>query len=166
MTDDVSDVVLTIPAMDGQYHVRASPGVENDWPGSAEGLFVGEDNWVTVLCGTQFGPVHLTIRLLGGRPSAADEANWEMSAEWSLESPDGELLVHDIYSSNAPTRVTVPRGWLRMRASVRGRMAASQASGPINEPMESHLLEIWPADDREDPVVVSGPDELASYLVG
>ncbi|MFJ1758674.1 hypothetical protein ACIOD2_00050 [Amycolatopsis sp. NPDC088138] len=166
MPEDVTDVVLTIPAMDGQYHVRTRPGVENDWPGSADGLLVGEDNWVTVLCGTQFGPVDLTVRRHPGRPAEAIAADWDMSAEWSLESARGELLIRDIYSSNDPTIIATPTGWLRLRISVRGRLAASQVQGQINEPVESHLLEAWPVDIREEPLVARGPDELAQYLVG
>jgi hypothetical protein len=45
-------------------------------------------------------------------------------------------------------------------------MAASQVSGPSEEPIETHLLEIWPAGAHEAPTVVHGPDALAGYLVG
>ncbi|WP_372672695.1 hypothetical protein [Amycolatopsis kentuckyensis] len=152
--------------MDGQYHVRTAPGVDNDWPGSADGLLVGEDIWLTVLCGTQFGPVGLTVRRYAGRPAQEPAAAWEMSAEWSLESPAGELLIRDIYSSNEPTSIDMPTGWLRIRVSVYGRLRASQVTGQISEPVERHLLEVWPAKEREEPRVTGGPDELAGYLIG
>jgi len=162
---ETSDVVLTVPAMDGQYHVRTYPGVIDAWPDTADGLLVGEENWIAVLCGTQFGPVSLRIQRYDSRPSEV-AVGWEMGVEWSLEAPDGVLSVHDIYSNNEPTLVTVPSGWLRIRVSVRGRLRAAETPEPVTVAIEEHLLEIWPAADGEDTAVVSGPDEYAALLLG
>ncbi|GAA4661590.1 MULTISPECIES: hypothetical protein [Amycolatopsis] len=163
MTDASSEVVLTVPVRDGQYHLRSLPGIDNMWPGSEDGLFVGEDNWVAVLCGTRWGPVHLTIRRYERQPAEVD-TTWEMAAEWSLDCSDGQLRIHDTYNSADPTDLEVPAGWSRIRLSVRGRMAASQAPEQLPEPIEHHLLEIWPVPDRLEPAVVHGPDNYAQFL--
>jgi uncharacterized protein YndB with AHSA1/START domain len=161
--DTPVDVVLTIRAMDGQYHIRSSPGIDNMWPGTTDGLFVGEDNWIAVLCGTQWGPVTISIHGHNAYPTEVDH-DWDMAGEWTLYCPTGRLTIQDTYSNDRPTAIDVPTGWVRLRLSVRDRSIAAQAPEPITEPIERHYLQYWPVSDREDPTVVHGPDDYAQGL--
>ncbi|PKW16850.1 hypothetical protein [Saccharopolyspora spinosa] len=106
MPDKHGDVALSVRSMDGQYHIRSLPGMNDAWPISHDGLFVGEDNWVAVLCGTQFGPIELRVRKHDTTPEEIDQG-WDMSAEWSLDCAEGRLTIQDIYSSDPPKVVDV-----------------------------------------------------------
>ncbi|GAA4876391.1 hypothetical protein [Saccharopolyspora cebuensis] len=163
MRERRGDVVLRVNAMDGQYHIRSSPGVGDMWPASRDGLFVGEDNWVAVLCGTFWGPVDLSVREHDA-PLGEVDRDWDMAAEWSLDCPEGTFAIHDIYSNDPPHVVEVAAGWTRLRLSVRGRTRAREVPEPVTVPVEQHLLELWPAPAWHGPAVVHGPDGLAHHL--
>ncbi|QRP47934.1 hypothetical protein [Amycolatopsis sp. FDAARGOS 1241] len=163
MTDSSREVVLTVPVRDGQYHLRSAPGVDNMWPGTQDGIFVGEDNWVAVLCGTDWGPVELTVRVLPEPPDSVD-ARWDMAAEWTLDGL-GHLQIHDTYNTATVADLDVPEGWIRLRLSARDRSLAAQAPEQPERPTEHHQLEIWPVSERLDPAVVLGPDDHARTLL-
>jgi hypothetical protein len=40
---------------DGQYYIEASGGRGGDWLDPQDGLTTGQDNWVAVITGTQWG---------------------------------------------------------------------------------------------------------------
>ncbi|MFI0468291.1 hypothetical protein ACH347_29770 [Saccharopolyspora sp. 5N102] len=160
MPDKHDDVVLAVTVRDGQYHIRSLPGIDDMWPGSRDGLFVGEDNWVAVLCGTQWGPLELRVRRHDAPPGGVDR-DWEMAAEWSLDCVEGALSIQSLYGSNPPHTIDVPPGWVRLRLSVRGRQRAQEATEPLDAAAENHFLELWPVPERYDPAVVLGPDSLA-----
>ncbi|MFR9730986.1 hypothetical protein ACL03H_17310 [Saccharopolyspora sp. MS10] len=163
MSHECDDVALTVSVMDGQYRIHSLSEMVEMWPGSQEGLFVGEDNWVAILCGTQWGPVDLRIRACG-RPPGEVERGWDMVAEWSLDCSDGRLTIHDLYSSEPPEAIDVVPGWMRLRLSVRDRARASRTPEPLETAVEHHFLQLWPAPNRQDPSVVHGPDEHAQFL--
>lgn len=133
------------------------------WPGSQEGLFVGEDNWVAILCGTSWGPVDLFVRKHDAPPEAVDQS-WDMAAEWSLDSAKGNMVIQNLYSTDPPHVVDVDPGWIRLRVSVRDRKRANAAPEPLSAALEQHLLELWPEPTRRDPTVVHGPDDYAQFL--
>lgn len=163
MADAQFEVVLTVPVRDGQYHLRSAPGVENMWPGTRDGVFVGEDNWVAVLCGTNWGPLQLTVRQYP-EPPATIEHGWDMTAERTLDCSDGYIGIHDTYNNVEVADLDVPEGWIRLRLSVRGRRAASEIPEQQQQPAEQHLLELWPVSHYLDPTTVQGPDDYARFL--
>jgi hypothetical protein len=165
--DTSADMVLTITARDGQYHVRSGPALDNMWPGTTDGLLVGEDTWIAVLCGTSWGPVALTVRRENSPPAEPDPI-WEMVAEWSLECLTGQLILTDLYSDSEPVIIDVPSrsGWIRARVSVRNRLVAAGTPEPISEPIEQHLLQFWAAPDRLNPEVIGEPDSYARLYLG
>ncbi len=79
--------MLVVHARDGQYHLRGSDGMDTMWPGTQDGLTVGEDNWPAVLCGTEFGQVEVTVHCLPGPPFAED--GWETNLHPSRQLPGG-----------------------------------------------------------------------------
>ncbi|MDT8913731.1 hypothetical protein [Amycolatopsis sp. PS_44_ISF1] len=117
---------------------------------------------MAVLCGTQFGPVEVTLRL-HHQPPAVDTVRWDMSVERTLQSPAGELIVTSIYSGD-PQTLTVPAGHLRLRVSVRNRAGASTLTTPPDATVEHHHIDLWPVETDQPPQVVHGPDELAQHL--
>jgi hypothetical protein len=165
VADVPADVVLTLTAREGQYHIHSSAGMDNPWSGTSDGLFVGEDTWVAILCGTQWGPVTASVRRHDARPAEID-SGWDMVAEWTLECPRGLLTIQALYSSEQVTAFDVPAGWVRLRVSVRNRYAASTTPEPIPEPIEHHHIQYWPVPDRQDPAVIHGPDDFASLYLG
>ncbi|MEU3622500.1 hypothetical protein BS329_03895 [Amycolatopsis coloradensis] len=162
MADANESVVLEFPVQDGQYHIRASPGIDNEWPDSQFGLFVGEDNWIAVLCGTQYGKVRLTIQALEQAPAEIDQS-WDMAAEKTLDCPAGHLTVQDLYSSSGPQRFEVAPGWIRLRISARHRASALARPEFDPSPVEHHLIQAWPTASQLEPELVYGPDEFARH---
>lgn len=163
MSEASIPLVLTVYSRDGQYQLRGQPGEENPWSDPVYGLFVGGDNWVTILCGTEWGPVAVTVHVHRAAPDQVDRA-WDMAAEWTLDCGDGQLDLRELYVADTPTRIMVPAGWVRLRVSVRGRHEAVSHSEPITEAIEQHLLEVWPVDDHLEPTELYGPDSMAPLL--
>ncbi|MFJ4099825.1 hypothetical protein [Amycolatopsis japonica] len=162
MADANQDVVLDFPARDGQYHIRTSPGIDNEWPDSQFGLFTGEDNWIAVLCGTQYGKVRLTVQILDNPPAKPDRS-WDMAAEKTLNCPSGHLSLQDTYSSKDPIRFDIPAELITIRISTRNREQASTQPEFTDPPPEHHLLQAWPATTQREPELIYGPDQFARH---
>ncbi|GAA0970866.1 hypothetical protein [Actinocorallia libanotica] len=87
----MNDPVL-VTAQEGQYHIQDGPERLNPWPDPVEALTTGEDNWIAVITGTQWGPVTVHHRLLSKPPTALDP-DWDMIAERDIVTSTGRLHV-------------------------------------------------------------------------
>lgn len=161
---DAADVVLTLTAREGQYHIHSSSGINNAWPGTNDGLFVGDDSWVAVLCGTQWGPITLNVRHHEVKPVSVEQG-WDMVAEWSMNCSRGRLTVQSLYGDEPEIFVPVSSEWVRLRVSVRNRMSGAEIQEPVAEAVEEHHLQYWPTPERESPAVLHGPDDFGTLYL-
>lgn len=95
------------------------------------------------------GTVEVTVDVLDEEPERVDEKLWERTEEVVLTSRFGPVLVTEF---DGPVRFSpLPvREGLRyhVRVSARGLKEAEAVVGVIDfddEPVESHLVELWPA---------------------
>jgi hypothetical protein len=151
------DTVLTVIAMNGQYRIEADPEQDEDWPTPVNALATGEDGWVAVLTGTQFGPVTVQVQILAAPPESY-ETGWEMVGERDLHCDEDVIRIRDLFSNIPPDTVTVRPGIYRLRIHVSSRAEASPFA-VVEEPIERHLVQMWAVPEPRDPVVLVGPDE-------
>lgn len=154
-----------MPVRDGQYNIHTSSGTDLIWPGTHDSLFVGDDSWVAILCGTSWGLVRLGLRYLEA-PPAAVATEWEMAAEWSLDCVHGALNFQSLYSAELAKAVEVPSGWIRLRVMVRDRMAGAEAAEGATDPVEEHRVEYWAAEGHQEPAILRGPDPYGVRYLG
>lgn len=154
-----------MPVQDGQYNIHTSSGTELIWPDTNDGLFVGDDSWVAILCGTDWGRVTLSLRHLDG-PPRSPHAEWEMVAERSLDCANGTLTFQALYSNESSKAVQLPEGWVRLRVMVRNRMAAAEAHAENTAPVEEHRVEYWAVENYQEPTIVRGPDAYGARRLG
>lgn len=163
MTEPNTEVVLTVNAADGQYHLESSPDRVDFWPSPTDGVTTGEDNWIAVLTGTEWGPVtvHIHIRR---QPPGAVAPGWDMAVERDITiDEDNTLIVTDPYRHQIPVTIIDEPGTYRARIHVRDRDNAKNV-GDTTEPIETHLIELWPATHRETPRILFGQDNLAQHF--
>lgn len=165
MPDFAADVVLAMPIMDGQYNVHTSSGTDLIWPGTNDGLFVGDDSWIAILCGTTWGLITLGLRYRKAPPAEA-ATEWEMVAEWSLNCVHGTLIFQALYSTELTKIVEVPPGWIRLRVMVRNRMAGAEAAEGNTDPVEEHRVEYWATEGHQEPAILRGPDAYGIRYLG
>lgn len=155
-----SFITVEVVARDGRYTLRGASGEDDPLPDSVDGwLTVGEENWMSVVCGTRWGPVQVTFAALSSPPKAGHkDFQAESSGERDLYCEDGSFLVVENYVYSSLAMSTAGSDWIRVRVSARSRQEAFDASDVTGAPIEHHLIEYWPIVDQEDPRIVSGPD--------
>lgn len=154
-----------MPVQDGQYNIHTSSGTDLIWPGTNDGLFVGDDSWVAILCGTSWGRIRLSLRYLDS-PPAEPPAEWDMVAEWSLDCSNGTLTFQALYSNELSKVMQVPESWARLRVMVRDRMAGAEAGEGNTTPVEEHRIEYWATENYQEPAIVRGPDAYGRRRLG
>lgn len=112
-----------------------------------------------VLCGTDGGPIRLTVEVHDS-PVAKDQAGWtKIDAEWSeiiettFQVRSGRVTFRR-WGGEPMTEVDlVPLGAWRLRALARGRDEGrdERSYKPLDAgPLEEHLFQFWPGDDAGD----------------
>ncbi|HJP77448.1 MAG TPA: hypothetical protein VJ914_24480 [Pseudonocardiaceae bacterium] len=168
------DVVLTVNAQDGQYHINAAGLHTDPWPTPTATLFGGDDNWIAVLCGTEYGPITVRVRYLGVAPSITTGERWDMIGERDLVQDPGDhsptrwgrdiVVITEIYSDVVAV-IAMPPGRYRMRVHVRGRQEAHQRNDPLAA-IEEHSLVFWRVDRATPPETLTDLDEYGNAILG
>lgn len=168
------DVVLTVNAEDGQYHINAAGVHVDPWPTPTAALFGGEDNWIAVLCGTEYGPITVRIQVLDAAPGITTDDQWDMIGERDLVQNPGDhqptrwgrdiVTITELYS-DAVAVMAMPAGRYRVRIHVRNRQEAHHRNDPFTA-FEEHYLIFWHADDSTAPRILTDLDEYGTVTVG
>ncbi|RKS68254.1 hypothetical protein BZB76_6514 [Actinomadura pelletieri DSM 43383] len=149
---------MILQVQDGQYMVDAvADEYGDDWPEPEDSLTTGEEHWVYVITGTSWGPVTVHTQNLSQPPDEV-EPGWEIVVERDILARQGVLTVENLYQSSATGGLRVRPGRARLRVHARGR-AEARANKALEEPIEAHLLQIWPTDAPQTPSMLVGPDE-------
>ncbi len=138
-----------------QYTLLGVDGVPRSRPG-VNGLFHLVEGDVMVLTGTEDGPVRLTVEIHSEAPPLELDG-WddvvEVSQRSSVErSATGEIAVAPLFDGPVEglPALRLPDGSsIRIRIHARGRDEAAKHWG-VEEPIEEHLLQIWPAPEGDD----------------
>lgn len=93
---------------------------------------------------TFFGPVEVTVEVLGGEP-ATDTETWERVEDVTLVARRGKVIVTDL-DGDYPSLILAPGQHYRLRVYARGlATAAVRPDDPTaTEALEQHLLQLWP----------------------
>ena len=127
-----------------------------------------------VLCGTDGGPIRLTVEVHDSRV-ATDQAHWtKIDAEWSeiiettFQVRSGKVTFLQLFGEPITELELLPIGAWRLRALARGRDEGrdERSYTPVSEdPLEEHLLQFWPADHDYGDFVLTR-DTVGAYLRG
>lgn len=149
---------MILKVQDGQYMVDAvAEEYGDDWPDPEDSLTTGEERYAYVITGTSWGPVTVYTQNLPQRPDEI-EPGWEIVVERDIIADQGGLSVENLYQTGPTGGLAVRPGRARLRVHARSR-AEARASKELEEPLEAHLLQIWPTNEAQPPIVLIGPDE-------
>lgn len=120
-------------------------------PRRLNGLLDIAEGYVTVLTGTQEGPLRLTVETHDGAPPLELDG-WDEVVELSQFSPSGQVTVCELMgdsSEGLPQLRLPPNSWFRVRCHARGRDEAMK-HGIVPRALEEHKLHLWPAAAADD----------------
>jgi hypothetical protein len=154
---------LTLAAADNQYQIQSDTHRENPWPDSPDGLLTGEDGWLAVVTGVEWGPVEVTVDYRTASPGTLPD-DYEMSAERDLVVENGRIGIREIYAPRAAEVLDAENGRYRVRVSASGRWEAFTVTS--DSPAERHLVQIWRSDHPAEPATLTPPDRHAQNYLG
>jgi len=109
-------------------------------------MAAGGDGAVSIVTGTDMGPVDVAVQVLNSAP-VVDVDAWDEVVEVSVTTAEElHLLAWDFSppEDDVPPLATTP-GSYRVRVHARGRDRAHAAGPVVEEALEQHLIQIWPA---------------------
>ncbi|MFJ5535378.1 hypothetical protein [Streptomyces sp. NPDC093261] len=116
---------------------------------AAPGVLRDPGDFAIVMTGTESGPVSVTVQADAHEPGPADPDAWDEVVEVSLLLPGDKPAVvtdfDDDESSSLPALTVLGPGPYRVRVHARGRDAGQEALMVEDEPVEEHLIQVWPA---------------------
>jgi hypothetical protein len=118
---------------------------------AGSGLFVSDSDGARILTGTAEGQLRLTLEEYAEAPPLRLEG-WDEIVEVSQRSDTGEVAVPFpflTYPIALPKVRVSPGGLIRLRIHGRGRDEAATHER-VYEPVEEHLLQMWPAPEAEE----------------
>lgn len=123
-------------------------------PPRANGLLDVWKDIVFVLTGMEEGPLRLTAEAHDDAPPL-DLDDWDEVVEVSQFSSSGRAVVTELLGDvpeGVPQLVLPRETWFRVRCHARGRDEANARPrlSPDEDPIEEHLLQMWPAPEAED----------------
>ena len=154
---------------EGQYEI-------SDWdpdrefglpyPGGASGLVGVSPGVAVVITGTQFGNVAIGVQA-GESDPGLDTGPWDEVVEVSVASGPGGQGLCVTSGGDGPEeflQLTPPgAGSYRVRVHARGRDAGADLDVVEDEPVEEHLLQIWPAPPTPE-IIHKTTDEVGAGL--
>jgi hypothetical protein len=160
---------MAIPVMTGtglvfvSYHQLwiAEPGSETSFDeAGSNGIVAIVPGAAAVITGIHTGNVTVSAEVYEERPTA-DLAEWEIAAEFTLWSHDGELAVNAFMADapdSLPALAAFGPGGYRIRVHGAGRDTAPDLSLDLSE--ERYLVQAWPTTgDEFDPVNILKSDD-------
>ncbi|MBO2447120.1 hypothetical protein J4573_08480 [Actinomadura barringtoniae] len=143
---------------DGSYSIRAEDVSELPSPfEDGNGLISTAPDAATVITGLNTGDIWLTVETWDTEPPT-ELQDWDAVVEVPYTSTTGDAQIFEEWTDNDrppfPNLATAGPGSYRLRAHARGRDTGRQADliEPNEEPVEEHLLQIWP--DTERPIAI------------
>ncbi|MER5338695.1 hypothetical protein [Micromonospora sp. NPDC002717] len=161
-------VRTTVDADHSQYLVADHDAdISREFTTGGTGLIGPRGDTALVCTGTAYGPVRLTVEA-HDVPPALDPESWDEVVDVSFELPSARLTIRTLMAGPAAT-FDIASGsgayWLRLQA--RGRDdARNDPKGENDEPIEEHLILVWPADripDVPHAVVHKATDRVGAY---
>lgn len=192
-----SQIAWARPSRDARYVSAAmTTNIFSDVINSLWGMYMVSDPWVqrlppdldagdpwgingliglttpsagTIVTGTKYGPVRLTVEVHDERVSASGIGNvWSEIVEVCFEIRSGQFLVSDWNGEPIHRLQDLPLGTYRLRVHARGRdEGAARQWDPLltEEPVEEHLLQLWLGPDLGDTVILTS-DQYGRGLRG
>lgn len=108
-----------------------------------------------ILAGTFHGPVHVRLEIHNAPPPVRT-GGWDGIVEVSQHTLSGMVSVSSPYADpvpGLPTFTGVPDSWYRIRVHVAGQHAVRDLPFGPDQPVERHLIQVWPAAGQEVEVV-------------
>jgi hypothetical protein len=109
------------------------------------GLVATGSTGVMILTGTQSGPVRVRMEIHPASP--APQQGWEEVAEVLQHTPSGSVSVNNSFTGappGLPVFEVAADSWYRVRVHARGRELARPYQVGPDEPIEEHLIQLWP----------------------
>ncbi len=154
---------MSIQSVAYHLYTLSTTGVGNaDLDTYIGGLLVptADPGAVSVLSGTHTGNIDLTLLVLDGPPDA-DIRQWEDVVEFWLDAPDREIGTSSMVGECVEAVLPHPGGYT-LRACANNR-DAGYAIDNTTDPVEQHLLALWPAT-RHEPRVLKTTSEFCDVF--
>ncbi|MFF4652606.1 hypothetical protein [Streptomyces sp. NPDC001380] len=154
----MAPVTALVSVSDNQYWIHGDTFDVGDWgytgfnglvaPLALPGVPREPGEFAVVMTGTGTGLVRLTLDVADRDPGPPDLDAWDEVVEVSLDVPGGvpgvSTGVEDDESHLLPDLPT-GAGPLRLRVHARGRDRGQEELVVDGEPVEEHLIQVWPA---------------------
>lgn len=147
----------------GQFYVEPGDGdfvdMDQALRGQSNGICgAAQRGRLFLVTGIHTGTVHLTVEHTDVEPSL--DPTWEEVVECSFEHERHSLLLRE-WAAEAEYPLALPTGTYRVRYCAKSMLADWQLLDG-DGPLQTYLLQFWPANNRADEVIkVSG--ECATY---
>jgi hypothetical protein len=119
-------------------------------------------SYATIVTGTRYGPVRLTVETHDSPPPVDLDA-WTDIVEVTFEVVSGVVLVTD-WNGEPVQELDVPVGPIRVRVHVRGRDEGQATEWDYDDPnpVEDHLVQFFPGDGGE--IIHKATDRLGQHF--
>ncbi len=148
----------------GQFYVEPADDdyvdVDQAFRGQSNGICgAAQPGRLFLITGIHTGTVHLTVERAESEPPV--DPSWEEVVECSFKHRQESLLLREWWVAEAGYPLSLPVGTYRARYCAKSMLADWQLADG-DGPLQTYLLQFWPAQQRTDEVVrVSG--ECAQY---
>jgi hypothetical protein len=153
---------LVVNVSDGQYRIEdTAVELDDAWPETEDQLTTGEDRWMAVIAGVEWGPLSVVVDT-GDESPAEDFSAWEAVAQRSIEVTGN--VVHVLNTGGTVQHeIPLPRpGWYTVTVHARGR-ATRLGKGHDPNGAEEHLIRFRRADGPVPNRRLVGPDEFGTF---
>ncbi|WP_194821083.1 hypothetical protein [Micromonospora sp. S-DT3-3-22] len=148
------DVVRTV---NGFYELVDYDGAPDALPDATagNGMVALGSSGAMILAGTFHGPVHVRLEIHDASPPVRS-GGWDGVVEVSQHTPSGMVSVSSPSADpppGLPTFTGLPDSWYRIRVHVAGQQEVRALPFGPDQPVERHLIQVWPAAGQEVEVV-------------
>jgi hypothetical protein len=145
------DIVQTSNAFYELVDYDGAPDILADANDAHAGLVATGSTGAMILTGTESGPIRVRVEIFNAAPISQD--GWDEVADVTQHTPTGTVSVNSPFigpPAHLPALHIPADSWYHIRVHARGRTAARQFVVGPDEPIEEHLIQLWPESTQTE----------------